>query len=1005
MHIRVGGTVTLVAMVTALGFLLIALAYVMVERRVDAAFERMDRAFSVAAEVQSTRVAVLSARQYEQTYWDFPKEADRAYQQNLVHAAIDNLDQVEAEASHPDLAPAIRQVKSDLQRYGELFAAESQDGRVGSPRLNAAFFTAQSLLDDLTARLSGDVFRAQRDLSRIRATADRAMVTALLAATVLATLVAFLIGRRLATRITRMTGAVTAISQGELALDVPFTDRGDEVGDISRALEALRDIARAGSDWFWEVDRDLRISRVSRRMEEATGIAAGDLLGRRIDEVTSSPLPLDALLDPAGDHAPFRDVELALERDGEVQFVRVSGSPIFAADGAFAGYRGSGTDITAEVTAKREAAAAETRLFDALASIREGFVLTDADDRIVYVNGRVDEIFGPGADGRSLFRPGEPLEDVLADLARRATYAAVDADPVDAARWRLDLHRRAPCEVEFLHEGGDRWLRATERRTTEGGWVITWTDITALKDREEALRQSEERFRLATTGADAGIWDYDADRRLVYASPHLKEMIGLPPTEEPLTVDEWRPHIHPDDLAAHDDALRAHLRGETPYFHIEHRLRGAGGAYRWISTRGLGLRGGDGRVYRIAGSITDITERRRAEAEKETLERQLRQAQKMEAIGTLAGGIAHDFNNILGAILGFSDLARGSLPADSPALAHLDRVREAGTRAVALVDQMLAFGRHGGSEKRAVDLNLVVNEAMHLIRASTPASVEIRKAIAAAGVEALADPTQIHQVVVNLCTNAAHAMPGGGVMDVGLDLVDLAQEDDDAGANGGPPPGRYFLLTVADTGTGMDRTTLNQAFDPFFTTKEVGKGTGLGLSVVHGIVSGHGGTVEVDSEPGRGTTFRVYLPCIPAPGAAPAAAAPAPARQGRGEMVLFIDDEEPLVSLARQVLPELGYRCMVFEDPAAALRALRAAPERFDVVITDQTMPAMGGAEVARAVARTRADLPVVLATGHGLETLAKTVDLSVFRDHLKKPLTKDALGRCLARVLDGGGS
>jgi len=322
------------------------------------------------------------------------------------------------------------------------------------------------------------------------------------------------------------------------------------------------------------------VTQVSQRMQEATGIDPETLVGRRIDELTDSRLPLRTLLDPEGDRESFRDIELALENDGRVQHVRVSGSPIITPEGDFAGFRGSGTDITSEVNAKQDAESAKTRLYDALESIQEGFVLTDAQDRVVYVNSRVNEIFG---DDGALFHTGEPLEEVLFELAKKATYTALDADPLDAAKWRLEIHRKAPCDIEFMNAGGERWLRATERRTTEGGWVITWTDITALKDREEQLRQSEERFRLATTGADAGIWDYSVETGLVHASPHMKEMGGFTGDKEPIHIEQWRRQIHPEDLAEHDDALRAHLRGDKPFFRIEHRLAAIAGSPRGAS--------------------------------------------------------------------------------------------------------------------------------------------------------------------------------------------------------------------------------------------------------------------------------------------------------------------------------------------------------------------------------------------------------------------------------------
>jgi signal transduction histidine kinase/ActR/RegA family two-component response regulator len=382
---------------------------------------------------------------------------------------------------------------------------------------------------------------------------------------------------------------------------------------------------------------------------------------------------------------------------------------------------------------------------------------------------------------------------------------------------------------------------------------------------------------------------------------------------------------------------------------------------------------------------------------RQCLDEQVRQGQKLQAIGTLAGGIAHDFNNMLTAILGYTELASDDVPRDSLTWHNLQRVLAAGTRARDLVQQLLAFSRQNTTQLQPVELPLLVREMLSLLRASLPSTIEIRQHIETDVGLVMAAPTQIHQVLLNLCTNAEHAMRAtGGVLEVRLEAVEV----DAAFAAAHPElkPGPHVRLTVCDTGHGMSPEVLERIYDPFFTTKGVGEGTGMGLSVTHGIVASHGGTMTVVSALDKGTTFALYLPCSASPASRPA---PAPEPIPRGyEHILFVDDEVTLVQLGQELLTRLGYTVTGHTSSVEALAAFRAAPHRFDLVITDQTMPTMTGEGLVRALRDIRPDLPVVLCTGFSYamtKDKAAALGIDAF---LLKPLVAQDLARTIRQVL-----
>jgi PAS domain S-box-containing protein len=403
-------------------------------------------------------------------------------------------------------------------------------------------------------------------------------------------------------------------------------------------------------------------------------------------------------------------------------------------------------------------------------------------------------------------------------------------------------------------------------------------------------------------------------------------------------------------------------------------------------------------MVRIA--MTDISERKEAEADMRKFEAQLRHVQKMESVGTLAGGIAHDFNNILGAILGNVELAKEEVSDGHAVRVHLDEIQKASLRARNLVRQILTFSRREPQELLTQALRPIVEETHKLLRATLPARVDLEVVLADVPLHVHADATQIQQVLMNLCTNAWHALKdSAGRVHIGLDAATL--DDGNGRRPGGLPAGPYAHLWVSDTGIGMDAATRERIFEPFFTTKPVGQGTGLGLSVVHGILAAHHGGIEVESEPGHGSTFHLYLPAVEVEVAAATARAvpPEPAR-GHGERVLYVDDDETMVVMVERLLERSGYRVSTYHDALDAIAAVRQNPGDFDFVVTDFNMPQCSGLDVAEQLHDIRPELPVVISSGYITEELRRHARDAGVRGLLEKQNTFEELGSLVGRIL-----
>jgi PAS domain S-box-containing protein len=515
---------------------------------------------------------------------------------------------------------------------------------------------------------------------------------------------------------------------------------------------------------------------------------------------------------------------------------------------------------------------------------------------------------------------------------------------------------------------------------------------------EHALRDSEERYALAMEGANEGHWDWDLATDRLYLSSTMAMLEGQGKDHVTTTRTAWltKIEIHPDDATRLEAALRDHFEGRTPSFECEYRVRD--GNWRWLLARGRCLRDEEGRPYRFVGSAIDATAQKQAQSDRDQMEAQLRQSQKMEAMGTLAGGIAHDFNNILGAILGYGELAQQESRPGSSLRRYVDNVMHAAERAKALVDRILGFSRSGLGERAYVHIQSVIEETLELIAASLPADIRLEKSLLAGDAALIGDSTQLHQVAMNLCTNAVHAMEHGGVLSVSLERVDLAEAK--LVSRGTLSAGPYVRLVISDTGVGITPDVLDRIFDPFFTTRGVGKGTGLGLSLVHGIVTDLGGAIHVDSVIGQGTTFEIWLPVTTDVGK-PAVLAVRELPRGGGETVMIVDDEPTLVALAEEMLAGLGYEPVGFESSSIALQAFRAKPERFDLVLTDEAMPDLVGTELAREIRLLRSDVPIILMSGHGGAPLAHRAQAIGVREVLHKPLQRADLAESLVRALD----
>lgn len=528
------------------------------------------------------------------------------------------------------------------------------------------------------------------------------------------------------------------------------------------------------------------------------------------------------------------------------------------------------------------------------------------------------------------------------------------------------------------------------------GYSKVTRDITERKQAEETLLKSEVRFRKLMEKLPLPLCHVDKAGAIIFRNERFIRIFGYTEDDVP-TVSDWWQKAYPDPKYRHwvtttwDDAVQRAAGQKKDIDPIEYRVTSKNGQERVMEISGITLED------ELLATFTDLTERKHDEAEKAKLKSQLQQAQKMEAIGTLAGGIAHDFNNILAVMLGYTEMVREDMPEDSKFASDLEKVLESGYRAKELVKQILAFSRQAQVERLPIQLQPVVNEVLKMLRSSIPSSIPIHADIDSECGVVLADPTQVHQIMVNLCTNASHAMEDtGGILQIQLKSIHIDNETEL-----GPltlEPGQYAELIISDTGCGIGPDIIDKIFDPYFTTKGQGKGTGMGLAIIHGIITSYNGGITVESTLGKGTTFHVYFPVV-------AQEEMATVKEVETiplgcDRVLFVDDEELLAEMGKDMLERLGYQVTTRRSSLEALATFQNNPDGFDVIITDQTMPGMTGSDLSQRLLQIRPDIPIILCTGYSNlidEDSSKALGIKEFA---LKPLTKQVIAKLIRKVL-----
>ena len=614
-----------------------------------------------------------------------------------------------------------------------------------------------------------------------------------------------------------------------------------------------------------------------------------------------------------------------------------------------------------------------------------GVSLIGDNDKYRYINPKFIEMFGYTLEdiytGREWFKKAYPN--------REYRKKAISTWKKDREESRVGEARPRAFTVK-CKDGSKKeiFFRPVSLYTKDQ--LVIYEDITERKQAEEALRESEDRYRMLFNSAHDAIFVHQPSAegkpsKFIEVNDVACKMYGY--TREELL------ELTPIDLVIsgqEEDAriwVRRLLSDKYCVFEIVHKASDGKEIPVEINAHLFDFKGRP----TILSIVRDITDRKRSEA-------QLQQSQKMEAIGTLAGGIAHDFNNILSPLLGYAELLKEDLSDDSPLQASVNEIYRASLRARDLVQQILAFSRQTEDELKPIRIHPAVKEAIKLLRASLPKTIDIEQNIDPDCGAVIAAPTQIHQIAMNLATNAYHAMEDtGGTLKVALKQF---QMEPDQSESIGLVPGEYACLTVSDTGVGIEKDILNRIFDPYFTTKKQGKGTGLGLSVVHGIVKGYGGDIHIYSEPGKGTEVHVYLPIIESK-IEEGAKDSIESIQGGTEKILLVDDEEAIVRMEQLMLKQLSYEVTTRAGSVDALEAFKANPDRYDLIITDMTMPNMTGIQLAQEIKKIRPEIPIIICTGFSDQIDDEKCKAMGIQGYVMKPIVRREFAGIIREVLD----
>ncbi|MBU4565821.1 MAG: PAS domain S-box protein [Desulfarculus sp.] len=687
--------------------------------------------------------------------------------------------------------------------------------------------------------------------------------------------------------------------------------------------------------------------------------------------------------------------ELAMIRaDAEPFFARLEGVPAQDAKGKFTGWRAALINITESKQAEADRGKLQRQLSNALEMALLGPWEYNVTSDIFTFNDHFYKIFHTTAKQVGGYTMSS------AEYAQRFVHPDdifLVGEEIRKALETSDPNFRRKFEHRMIYADGTVGILSVQFsivKDAEGRTIKTYgvnQDITERTKIKKSLLESETRLRRSQEVAKIGTWEFDLGTDQVWGSDQAFKIFGLERTSPYFDLDIFESNIV-DSERVHQALVDLTESGSE--YDLTYELRhGSDGKIKNVHSIAELVRNQAGQPVKVLGTIQDVSNQ-------VNLEAKLRQAQKMEAVGTLAGGIAHDFNNILAAMMGYTELALDDLKGEGPVAEKLRQVLIAGNRAAELVRQILYFSRIGEQEDRPLALSPLIKESLKLLRASLPATIEIQMDLPENGCQVLADPVHIHQIVMNLCTNAAQSMAeAGGVLAIGLSTIIV--DEDTIKTFSTIKAGRYHKITVSDNGIGMTRRVVDRAFEPFFTTKEPGQGTGMGLAVVQGIVQEHGGDVSIYSEVGKGTTVNVFLPALETEHI-PDALEKYLEVAGGTERIILVDDEKALAEIGLSTLQHLGYAVTAFTSSQEALEKFKAAPDDFDLVISDYTMPEMTGAKLSQKILALRPDTPIIICTGFSQQLDDEKAKELGIRKLLMKPLSRGALARAVREALDG---
>ncbi len=795
---------------------------------------------------------------------------------------------------------------------------------------------------------------------------------------------------------------------------------------LHQSEQRFRDFAAASADWFWETDAEGRFTYLSPNMERILGVPPEFFHGRRLADLDRHDFDAESwewYEDQISRREPIRDFlyrrplndgdDLELAPAGEPRWLRTSAIPRFDVGGRFLGYRGSSSDVTDAVRAEGALRESEER-YRRLVELSPDGIILHFGGRVVFANPAAMLLLGAEHEHELL---GRRTADFLRRDYRRAFLARTE---------RVLSHGFVEAETEhvMLTLGGEEV--PVESSSTpilyEGSSavLIVFRDISERKKAESALMQQKSLFESIFRSVPDAVVVAGLDHRIRMCNPGVTRIFGYLPKEiigkKSARLYESREEFERLGNLQADSDVRESPRLDEGAFRRKDGEVFPGDVVCSI------IRDANGEPIGFVDLIRDITERKHTESEQAALQEQIHQSQKLESLGTLAGGIAHDFNNLLAIINGYSDLVIEELEPGSIAWNNAEEIRTAGRRAVDLVQQILSYSRNDRREFKPLRLDLVLNENLGMLRATLPTTISIEADIAKNRSRVMADPTQMHQMIMNLCVNAGHAIGkspgalkirmrsrtlsearGGAYKPLLEEWPNHLRRIDELAKGGGRmwigrlKPQRYAVLTVEDDGCGMSYSTLQRVFDPFFTTRDVGDGTGLGLSSVEGIVRTHDGAILVETEAGKGTRFEVLLPIDEE-----VQAADKPSTKSKGNVrILLVDDDDALLQSIRIGLERLGYDVTAMADGTKALDTFQSAPEVWDIVVADQVMPGLTGVDLAKQILTIRPDVPVVLCTGlMDSETRTSAMAAGVREFHVK-PVLSSELADCARRILD----